>query len=162
MWSWETKTALELLHAQATIADSIDWTWSSRDMYINWNELQHLACATSKLQQVATSATRSVVVPYNLYQNKGNVGVAEQQKAWRQCRNDSIKQRIHTCTVTSGMQDIRGRAWAKCMRVQDMQGAGAFTLSSECDRAISTEIMALLKHTLVHIAANVSQVSIYS
>ena len=46
------------------------------------------------------------------------------------------------------------------MCVQDMQGAVAFT--SECDRAMSTEIMALLKHTLVHITATVSQVSVYS
>ena len=35
-------------------------------------------------------------------------------------------------------------------------------VSSECDRAMSTEIMALLKHTLVHITATVSQVSVYS
>ena len=33
-------------------------------------------------------------------------------------------------------------------------------LSSECDQAISTEIMALI--TLVHITATVSQVSVYS
>ena len=64
---------------------------------------------------------------------------------------------------TNGMQDIGGRAWAKCMH-RDMQGAVAFTwLSSECDWAMSIGHRNYgTKHTLVHNTATVSQVSVYS
>ena len=32
-----------------------------RDMCVNWNELQYLACATGKLQPVAMASNRSAV-----------------------------------------------------------------------------------------------------
>ena len=60
--------------------------------------------------------------------------------------------------ITSGMQDIGGQAWAKCMHVQDMQGAVAFTwLPSECDWA-----MGIVETCTRHIAATVSQAIVYS
>ena len=34
------------------IADSIDWAWSSRDMCVNWNELQYLGCASSEYDRL--------------------------------------------------------------------------------------------------------------